>query len=99
MAFCPRKVPQLLEIANFLSDGSAEPPMAMAIAVPSKDCRICVCNVATLPWSTDTLVWRFEISCVLKGAAARLPLASVVTIEVGPDCAARLAAEVMPDRR
>ena len=35
------EVPQLDEIANFLSDGSAEPPMAIAIAVPSKPCRIC----------------------------------------------------------
>ena len=40
-----------------------------------------------------------EMFCRLKLAAARLPAASVVTNEVGPDCAARLAAEVMPDIR
>ena len=27
MAFCPRKVPQLVEIANLLSEGNALPPM------------------------------------------------------------------------
>jgi hypothetical protein len=39
---------------------------------------------------------RFVMLSGLKLVAARCPLASVVTKLVGPDCAARLAAEVMP---
>ena len=64
MAFCPRNVPQLVEIANLLSEGSAEPPMAMATAVPSNACFICVCRVPTLDC-------KVEMSCALKLAAAR----------------------------
>jgi hypothetical protein len=39
------------------------------------------------------------MSGTLRFAVARWPAASVVTNDVGPDCAARLAAEVMPDIR
>src|SRR5450756_1336134 len=95
MAFCPRNVPQLVEIANFLSEGSAAPPMAIAIAVPSNACLICVCRVVTSPCRMATLFWRLEMLCGLKLVAARLPSASVVTNEVGPTCAARLAAEAV----
>jgi hypothetical protein len=49
----------------------------------------CDCSEATC----DCSIFRL---CGLKLVVARLPLMSLVTNEVGPDCAARLAAEVMP---
>src|SRR5581483_8738254 len=88
-AFCPRKLPQLVEIANFLLSGSAVPPSAIAIAVPSKACFICCCR-------TPTLDCKVEMSCGAKLAVARFPAASAVTTLSGPDCVARLAADETP---
>ena len=93
-AFSPRKVPQFAENANFLSAGSALPPSAIAIAVPSNACLICVCKVLTLDCKVAISC---ELETPLKAAVARLPAASVVTTLIGPDCAERLAAEATPD--
>lgn len=96
--------------AKFLSHGRGAPPKAIAIAVPSKARCTPFCRLAT-DWLRPAMLalrpatdWLREARLLLmfvivegpKFETARWPPASLVTKLVVPDCAARLAAEVMP---
>ena len=95
-AFSPRNVPQFVEIANFLS------ARQRAAAHRDRHCgaferlphlRLQRRDVALK--HRDVVLQSADIRNV-DLAAARLPLASDVTSDTGPVCAARLAADVMP---
>src|SRR5581483_4440510 len=70
-----------------VATAAAMPRRASVVRSPSCDCSdvTCDCRLARLAG--------------LKLEVARLPAASVVTKETGPDCAARLAADAMPGMR
>src|SRR5262245_21936378 len=85
-------------------DGIGALGVATAAAMPRRASRllslICACSPLICDWKAALMLWTLWImACGPKLVAARLPLASVVTNDVGPDCAARLAAEVMPGMR
>src|SRR5262249_7832358 len=76
--------------------GAVNPLAAIATATPR---RASVWLALISDCKKLTLAFRLAIFCGPKFVAARLPFASVVTNAVGPDCAARLAAEVRPGIR
>src|SRR5438270_778229 len=85
--------PRICQVVLPGAEGIGALAVATAAAMPRRASRwlspICDCNEVTCDC-------RLERLAGLKLLVARLPLASAVTNEVGPDCAARLAAELIP---
>src|SRR5215467_10906987 len=81
------------------SDGIGALATETAAAMPRRASvrllLIWLCRPEMLALREATLFWRFVIVAGPKADTARCPVASEVTKLVEPDCAARLAAEVM----
>src|SRR5262245_42193296 len=87
--------PALTGVVNPLAAiATATPRRASVWLALTSDCR-----KLTPCCSAVTLAFRLAIVCGPKFVAARLPVASVVTNGVGPDCAAKLAPDALPGTR